>query len=109
MLGPIISRILSRLLPDWELPDIDLPDIALPVPELPQIELPVPNIDLNIDIDLPDWLVFLMDYSKVWVPIIIAIVVGIQAVRNAKKSEEKKQQWQQGGAYADGHEDSGRD
>ena len=80
-----------------------------PVPELPQIELPVPNIDFNIDIDPPDWLVFLMDYSKVWVPIIIAIVVGIQAIRNAKKSEEKKQQWQQGGAYADGHEDSRRD
>ena len=109
VLGPIISRILSRLLPDWELPEINLPDIALPVPEFPQIELPVPNIDLNIDIDLPDWLVFLMDYSKVWVPIIIAIVVGIQAVRNAKKSEEKKRQWQQGGAYADGHEDSRRD
>ena len=109
VLGPIISRILSRLLPDWELPDIDLPDIALPVPEFPQIELPVPNIDFNIDIDPPDWLVFLMDYSKVWVPLIIAIVVGIQAVRNAKKSEEKKQQWQQDGAYADGHEDSRRD
>ena len=42
-------------------------------------------------------------------PIIIAIVVGIQAVRNAKKSEEKKHQWQQNGAYADGHEDSRRD
>ena len=109
VLGPIISRILSRLLPDWELPDIDLPDIALPVPELPQIELPVPNFDFNIDIDPPDWLVFLMDYSKVWVPLIIAIVVGIQAVRNAKKSEEKKHQWQQNGAYADGHEDSRRD
>ena len=109
VLGPIISRILSRLLPDWELPEINLPDIALPVPEFPQIELPVPNLDFNIDIDLPDWLVFLMDYSKVWVPLIIAIVVGIQAVRNAKKSEEKKQQWQQDGAYADGHEDSRRD
>ena len=36
-------------------------------------------------------------------------VVGIQAVRNAKKSEEKKHQWQQNGAYADGHEDSRRD
>lgn len=104
--APIISRILSRLLPDWELPDVDFPEIYLPLPNLPnlpeppQITLPAPQFAMHFV--PPEWVVFLMDYSRVWMPIVIAIAFGVMAVRNAKKSEAKKKEWQN-------HEDSRRD
>ena len=106
VLAPIISRILSRLLPDWELPDVDFPEIYLPLPNLPnlpeppQITLPAPQFAVHFA--PPEWVVFLMDYSRVWMPIVIAIAFGVMAVRNAKKSEAKKKEWQN-------HEDSRRD
>lgn len=106
VLAPIISRILSRLLPDWELPDVDFPEIYLPLPNLPnlpeppQITLPAPQFAMHFV--PPEWVVFLMDYSRVWMPIVIAIAFGVMAVRNAKKSEAKKKEWQN-------HEDSRRD
>lgn len=106
VLAPIISRILSRLLPDWELPDVDFPEIYLPLPNLlnlpepPQITLPAPQFAVHFV--PPEWVVFLMDYSRVWMPIVIAIAFGVMAVRNAKKSEAKKKEWQN-------HEDSRRD
>lgn len=106
VLAPIISRILSRLLPDWELPDVDFPEIYLPLPNLPnlpeppQITLPAPQFAVHFE--PPEWVVFLMDYSRVWMPIVIAIAIGVMAVRNAKKSEAKKKEWQN-------HEDSRRD
>lgn len=106
VLAPIISRILSHLLPDWELPDVDFPEIYLPLPNLPnlpeppQITLPAPQFAMHFA--PPEWVVFLMDYSRVWMPIVIAIAFGVMAVRNAKKSEAKKKEWQN-------HEDSRRD
>lgn len=106
VLAPIISRILSRLLPDWELPDVDFPEIYLPLPNLPnlpeppQITLPAPQFAVHFV--PPEWVVFLMDYSRVWMPIVIAIAFGVMAVRNAKKSEAKKKEWQN-------HEDLRRD
>lgn len=105
VLAPIISRILSRLQPDWELPDVDFPEIYLPLPNLPnlpeppQITLPAPQFAMHFV--PPEWVVFLMDYSRVWMPIVIAIAFGVMAVRNAKKSETKKKEWQN-------HEDSRR-
>lgn len=96
VLGPLISRILSRLLPDWQLPDVDFPEIYLPVLELPtppQITLPAPHFAVHFE--PPEWVVFLMDYSRVWIPIVLAIAFGVMAVRNAKKSEEKKKEWQE--------------
>lgn len=106
VLAPIISRILSRLQPDWELPDVGFPEIYLPLPNLPnlpeppQITLPAPQFAMHFV--PPEWVVFLMDYSRVWMPIVIAIAFGVMAVRNAKKSETKKKEWQN-------HEDSRRD
>lgn len=106
VLAPIISRILSRSLPDWELPDVDFPEIYLPLPNLPnlpeppQITLPAPQFAVHFV--PPEWVVFLMDYSRVWMPIVIAIAFGVMAGCNAKKSEAKKKEWQN-------HEDSRRD
>ncbi len=105
VIGPIVGRIIDwliSLLPDWDidLPDLPpIPDITLPLPNPPQIDLPVPNFDFLPEFDLPqapDWVIFLMEYSKAWVPILIGIVLGIIALRNHKKSEETKRKWEQG-------------
>ena len=72
-----------------------LPQLELPTPSLPHINVPTPNINININMpELPAWVVFLLDYSKVWVPILIGIAVGIFALRNYKNSEETKRAWQ---------------
>lgn len=98
VLGPIISRIIDRLLsylPDWDLPDISVPHMDLPVPHLPQLDLPLPQInwpDVNLP-DLPEWVLVAMEYSKIWVPILIGVVVGLVALRNHKKSEQQKAAW----------------
>lgn len=98
VLGPIVSRIIDRLLrylPDWELPDITLPHMDLPVPHLPQMDLPLPQINWpELDLpDLPEWVLVALEYSKIWLPILIGVVVGIVALRNHKKSEQQKAAW----------------
>ncbi|QQU26431.1 hypothetical protein [Corynebacterium ulcerans] len=100
VLGPIVSRIVKKLLellPDWDFFDLpEFPSIELPVPRFPQITLPVvqfPDWELP-HFDAPWWVMFLLEYKKVWIPLVIAIFVGIMAIRNHKKSEEQKRQWE---------------
>lgn len=109
LLGPIISQFIGWLLsflPDWQMPSLpSLPQISLPAPELPQIQLPMipwPNWDLP-QFAIPAWVEFLLDYTKVWVPILIALIFALVALRNHKKSEQKKPQWKdnQGEGTAD--------
>lgn len=97
VLAPLVSRLVQWLLSflpefDISLPSLPkLPQLDLPTPSLPHITVPTPNINININMpELPAWVVFLLDYSKVWVPILIGIAVGIFALRNYKKSEETK-------------------
>ncbi|MDO4917133.1 MAG: hypothetical protein Q3974_05885 [Rothia sp. (in: high G+C Gram-positive bacteria)] len=102
LLGPVFSRIMERLLqflPDWDLPPLPdlpkLPSIHLPVPTLPHIELPVirfPHINLP-NFEVPAWVEFLLDYSNIWVPVLIGVLFAIGAFRNHRKSEEQKEQW----------------
>lgn len=99
LLGPLVGRFISWLLsflPDWQLPDISLPHVDLPVPTLPQTTLPTPSIPFpDIDLpQLPEWVGLLAEYSKVWIPIVIGIVVGIVALRNHKRSEAEKAKWE---------------
>ena len=102
ILAPFVSRFVKWLLsflPDFDisLPSLPaLPQIHLPTPSLPQIDLPTPsfNIDINLP-ELPGWVVLMLDYSKIWVPIVIGIVVGLLALRNYKKSEATKRAWQE--------------
>lgn len=102
ILAPLVSRFVKWLLS--YLPDFDItlpslptfPQIELPTPSLPQIQLPTPNINIDINLpELPAWVEPLLDYSKIWVPILIGIVVGLLALRNYKKSEETKRAWQE--------------
>ena len=101
VLGPIISRFISWLLgflPDWDLPDlpdIQLPHMDLPVPPLPDFNLPVPDIDLPEFPEVPEWVLWLLEYSKIWVPVIIGIVIGVVALRNHRRSEREKAAWQE--------------
>lgn len=102
ILTPLISRLvqwLLSLLPDFNInwPTLPtLPTIELPTPNLPQIQLPTPSFNFDINLPpAPDWLLFLLEYSKVWIPILIGIAIGIFALRNYKKSEETKRAWQQ--------------
>lgn len=103
LLGPLLSRFIEWLLglvpgfelPDWQLPA--LPQIALPVPAFPQIDLPVinwaaipwPDWELP-DVELPAWVEFLLEYTKIWVPVVLGIVFAITAWRNHRKSERRK-------------------
>lgn len=96
VLGPLVGHImswLSQFLPDWDLPDITLPHVDLPVPDLPQATLPTPNLDLPHLPPLPEWVGVVMEYSKIWMPILVGIVVGVLALRNYRKSEAEKEQW----------------
>lgn len=109
VLGPLIGRLVSwltellkRLFPDWELPDWSLPEwslpqVELPVPQLPQVELPVPGIrwpSISIP-EMPEWVQFLAEYSKIWVPVVLGVVFGLVALRNHRKSEAQKREWSQ--------------
>ena len=91
LLTPIIQWLLDLIpdvsipWPDIHLPQIDLPDI--PWPDLPDIPWP--------SIDLPSWVVWLIDHPKTWTPIVLAIFLGIGAARNNKKSQATKAQWEE--------------
>lgn len=101
VLGPLLARILdplwrrlASLLPDWH---VDWPEIPWPHVDWPEITLPSvpwPDIDWPT-VHLP-WIVDLaLDYTKVWVPVLLGIGVGVTAVRNGRRSREKKAQWRE--------------
>ena len=109
VLGPLVSKLISWLLsflPDWDItipwPDINLPSIPWPdinLPSIPWPEINLPSIPWP-DWHMPEWMEpilrvveFMADYSKVWVPVVIGIAVGLMAVKNNKKSKERKAKW----------------
>lgn len=97
--GPVVARFFDWVLgflPEWQLPKWRFPQIVLPRPELPQIILPrVPWPEWNLpQFEIPGWMEFLLDYTKVWVPVVVGVVFAVMAVRNHRKSEEKKKQWE---------------
>ena len=104
LLGPLVSRLLGWLaqflpeweLPRWRLPDWQLPHIDLPVPALPQMRLPLPHIDVPSPAlpEVPEWALWLVEYSKIWVPVVIGVAVGALALRNHRRSEKEKAAWQ---------------
>ncbi len=101
VLGPLVSRLIDWLLsflPDWELPA--MPQVHLPVPAWhlpapPEVYLPVPGWHLpsfNLP-NPPEWLLFILEYTKIWVPIVMGIVFGVMALRRHRKSEAEKERW----------------
>ena len=57
------------------LPDINWPDLDLP--------------------EVPEWVLWLLEYSKIWVPVVVGIVIGVVALRNHRRSEREKAAWQE--------------
>src|SRR5699024_1902043 len=46
------------------------------------------------EVNLPGWVEFLLEYSKVWVPLLVGVAVAVMAVRHARKSRRIKKAWQ---------------
>lgn len=98
--APLIGRFFSwlwSLLPDFGIrlphpPALDLPVITLPSP--PSLDLPVPSWRVpwpSVDPPAPpDWVLFLLEHSKAWVPLLLAIIFAVLAVCNSKKSKQRK-------------------
>ena len=83
------------------------PHVDLPVPNLPQVTLPTPHVNLPDLPELPEWVQLIMEYSKIWVPLLIGIFLGIVALRNYRKSEAEKEKWrEEEQADADAHSPS---
>lgn len=102
----LVLPILSRLLPDWDidfprmtwpsidLPVIEIPAVTLPIPTMPSIHLPAPHLPTLKMPELPEWMVFMLDNPKMWVPVVAGIILGIGSLRNRRRSELTKRQWQ---------------
>ena len=99
---PLLGRIMDWLL--GLLPDFNIPWPSIPLPHIPWLSISLPHISWpripwpqwNLPslplphISLPDWLVFLIDHPRMWVPIVTGLVVGVTAWRNHRKSERAK-------------------
>lgn len=87
VLSPIIASPLKKIF-SWiserlAAVTIPWPDINIAWPEwnLPSAEIPV-------------WVEFLLAYSKVWIPIAIAAVFAVVAVRRHRRSQAVKNSWE---------------
>lgn len=89
VLRPVFDWLRS-LLPDVEF-DIPWPNIDLPVPD---IDIPWPAWSLP-EFTAPDWVILLLGYSKVWIPVLLGLALGILAARRYRKSREIKREWRQ--------------
>lgn len=60
------------------------------------MRLPLPHIDVPSPAlpEVPEWVLWLVEYSKIWVPVVIGVAVGALALRNHRRSEKEKAAWQ---------------
>ena len=102
VLLPLIGRLLEPVL-DWileRIPDIDIPwpEFSLPSipwPDIPWSDITLPSITLP-EISVPGWVEFLLEYSKVWVPLLAGVALAVVAVRQSRRSRETKRRWAAG-------------
>lgn len=105
VLGPLIGRLIGRIIdwllsfvPEWEIswpqwpavPRMELPTLTLPQMTLPVPEISWPSWSLP---EIPAWLDFLITYSKVWVPVVIGLAIGISMLRNKRRSDAERHKW----------------
>lgn len=94
LLVPFLIRFLERIL-DWiaeRLPDFDLPWPDISLPSIPWPDITLPSINLP-EISVPGWVEFLLEYSKVWVPLVIGIMLAVLAVRHSRRSRRTRELW----------------
>lgn len=113
---PLLGKLwdwLKQFLPDTNIPWPDIhipwPHVHIPWPHIhipwPHFHIPWPDIHIPIPhIHLPDWLLWLIDHPKMWIPIVAGIGIGIMALRNHKKSEATKQEWRAKGIDTTPHD-----
>ncbi|MEB8327295.1 hypothetical protein NGF75_15045 [Dietzia kunjamensis] len=105
VLLPLIGRVLEPVV-EWileRLPDIDIPWPDISVPSIPWPDISLPSISLP-EVTVPGWVEFLLEYSKVWVPLVAGVAIAVLAVRHSRRSREIKRRWEAGR-----HEDSAGD
>lgn len=98
LLLPLLGRILEPVL-NWiteRLPDIDLPWPDISLPSIPWPDISLPSINLP-EVTIPGWLEFLLEYSKVWVPLVVGVAIAVLAVRHSRRSREIRRRWAAGG------------
>ncbi|MBZ8176669.1 hypothetical protein GP475_11775 [Corynebacterium poyangense] len=88
-LDPLIEWFLS-FLPDFPaLPSP--PEIWIPIPYFPDIWLPTFELP---QWQVPAWVSAVMEYRRIWLPLLLGIGAGVTALRNHRKSEEFKRKRQ---------------
>lgn len=95
VLLPLLGRILEPVL-DWLLgfiPDVEIPWPDISLPSIPWPEITLPSIDLP-DVTVPDWVEFLLEHSRVWVPLVIGVAIAVVAVRHSQRSRRIRAQWE---------------
>ncbi|WP_314035485.1 hypothetical protein [Dietzia sp. CH92] len=97
LLLPVLGRLLDPVL-DWIIERLaDIPWPSIPWPDIPWPSIPWPDITLpNIpwpDVTLPGWVEFLLEYTKVWVPLVAGVALAVVAVRHSRRSREIKRRW----------------
>lgn len=98
VLLPLLGRILEPVLV-WiieHLPDIDIPWPEWSLPRIPWPDIALPSVTLP-EFAIPGWVEFLLEYSKVWVPLLAGVVIAALAVRHSRRSREIKRRWAAGG------------
>lgn len=94
---PLLGRVIEPVI-DWiaeRIPDVDIPWPDVSLPEIPWPDIDLPSINLP-EIAVPGWVELLLEYSKVWVPLLIGIAVAVVTVRHARRSRRTKQAWREG-------------
>ncbi len=97
VLLPLIGRVLEPVV-EWileRLPDIDIPWPDISVPSIPWPDISLPSISLP-EVTVPGWVEFLLEYSKVWVPLVAGVAIAVLAVRHSRRSREIKRRWEAG-------------
>lgn len=106
LLIPILGRLINPVI-DWiteRMPDVDIPWPDISLPSIPWPDITLPSINLP-EVDLPGWVEFLLEYSKVWIPLLIGVALAMVAVRHSRKSRRIKQEWEAQRAAVEAGED----
>lgn len=108
LLAPVMAAVLSWLgtfVPHIDLPSIPWPHITLPKIPWPDITLPsIPFPDIHLP-SLPGWMDWWIENTKLWVPIVVGIVLGVSAFVTSSRSKKRRARWEQ--QSKSGNEDQG--